>query len=85
MPCLLVLAILKTLPNELDLATYLEGTVYKKLCEGSVTFEEILLLRLTCDVAVSTSEQRTPEFLEALQRLIPDFELYKQVWRKLAT
>ena len=54
-----------------------------KLISGSeadkVTYEQLLLLRLSCDVAKNSKNQRLPEFLENLGELIPEFEVYKQI------
>jgi hypothetical protein len=53
-PCLVVLAILKILPDELKLAHYLKDVIFSKLLSDdvvTVTYEEMLLLRLSCDIA----------------------------------
>ncbi len=44
-----------------------------------VTYEQVLLLRLCCDVAKNSKSHRLPEFLESLGELIPEFEVYKQI------
>lgn len=51
-----MIALLKTLDDECQLSSYLRDVVFKKLTtEGEdVTFEQVLLLRLTCDVANAT-------------------------------
>lgn len=46
---------------------------------SSITYEQVLLLRLSCDIAKNSKHQRLPEFLEAIGELIPEFEVYKQI------
>jgi hypothetical protein len=82
-PCLLVLAIYKIIPDERSLATYLKEQVMGNLLSpeniSDITYEQVLLLRLSCDVAKNSKHQRLPEFLETLSQLIPEFEVYKQI------
>lgn len=78
-----MLAIYKILPDERSIATYLKDQVMAKLFSAaeisSITYEKVLLLRLSCDVAKNSKNQRLPEFLENLGELIPEFEVYKQI------
>ena len=92
-PIYLVLAILKIVEDEMELLDYLKEKVYPKLTagsseeddgmEGEISFEEILLLRLTQDITRQQRNMRLPEFVDGLQALIPDFDLYKQVFWKI--
>ena len=63
-----MLAIFKILPDELLLVNYLRDVVYAKLTSENeyVTLEEMLLFRLTFDIAASTREDRLPQFTETL-------------------
>ena len=62
MPCLIVLAILRVLPEESVLPNYLSDTVFVKIRRSEVSFEEMLLFRLTADIGRTSRDVRSPEF-----------------------
>lgn len=49
-----------------------------------MTYEELLMLRLTYEVALGTRDQHLVEYLDHLQEITPDFETYKRIWLRLA-
>ena len=41
-------------------------------------------MRLTYEIAQGTRNQQVPEYFEAIQEIIPDFETYKKIWLRIA-
>lgn len=83
MPIYLVLAIFKIVSEEMQILKYLKETVWPRVEDGTVDFEEMLLLRLSQDITKQTSQIRVPDFVEGLQELIPEFDVYKQIFVRL--
>lgn len=46
------------------------------MTEISITFEELLFLRIACEYTKSCKKQHSPDFLEALHNIMPDYEEY---------
>ena len=49
-----------------------------------VTFEELLILRLTFEINQSTREMRLEEYLDRLNEIVPEYEAYRQILYALA-
>ena len=43
---------------------------------GSITFEEVLLLRLAFELNRNTSNQRSQYYLDRLEHILPEFREY---------
>ena len=52
---------------------------------GTVTFEEILLLRLTFELNRSTKEKRTQYYLDRLEEIVPEIDDYRKITFALAS
>ena len=47
--------------------------------QGLITFEEVLLLRLTFELNRSNKSHRSPTYLESLSDLVPEFDDYRRI------
>lgn len=47
--------------------------------QGPITFEEVLLLRMAFELNKSTSSLRTQYYLDALERILPEFREYRAI------
>ena len=54
------------------------------LSKGPVTFEEILLLRLTFELNRSTKDQRSLFYLDRIEEIIPEYDDYRKITFALA-
>jgi hypothetical protein len=82
-PCLIVNVVIKVLPDDTTLPKYLRDTVKPKIEQAEVSFEEMLLFRLTADIGKADRDTRSLEFTEILQSLTPDFEAYRAIFISL--